>query len=82
MLQFKIFKLNISGVVMRFYLMMAVTLILGLLNQWALAAILGFTIAISFILGTKADYTKKATVGKKVQLIPKVEKEAAIRNAV
>lgn len=58
MIRFKAFNLSVSGVVGRFYLMMALTTIFGFLQQWTLAAALAFTVAISFIVGISVRSVK------------------------
>ena len=71
MLQFKVFDLSVAGVVWRFYLMMAVVVVFGYLNLWALAAILAFIVAVSFIVGTsvkKVEPKKSSFIQTKVKL--------------
>ena len=68
MLQFKAFDLSITGVAYRFYLMIAVAGIFGLLNLWALATVLAFIVAVSFIVGvsvTKVKPTKVSSIRTK-----------------
>ena len=62
MIKLKVFDLSISGVVWRFYLMMALTAVFGFFSQWALAAILAFTVAISFIVGVSVHLVKSEQV--------------------
>ena len=56
----KMMDLTVKGVVWRFYLMMAGTIILGFLGQFFIAAIWGFAISVSFILGVSFK-TKQET---------------------
>ena len=76
MLQFKAFELSIAGTVWRFYLMMAVTIILGFLNQWILATILAFTIAVSFIVGISVNLVnpEKLAIGEKTGKLSSLDK--------
>ncbi len=77
MIRLKAFDLSVSGVVWRFYLMMAFAVVFGALNQWILAAILAFTTAISFIVGVSVHITepeKVAVHGSGTKLHP-MEKE-------
>lgn len=45
------FSLNMKNMASRFYLMMGAVIILGFLGQFTMAAIMGYVLAISFILG-------------------------------
>ena len=65
MKKIRLFDLSIKGVVERFYLMMAAVAGFGFFGQFTLAAIFGFAIAVSFILGvsyTDADREAIANV--------------------
>jgi hypothetical protein len=51
--------LSINGIVWRTYLTMAVVVVIfGFLNQWALTAVLAFTVAVSFIVGITVTIVK------------------------
>ncbi|MBK8501123.1 MAG: hypothetical protein IPL46_02370 [Saprospiraceae bacterium] len=85
MLKLKAFDLSISGIVYRFYLMMALAAIFGFLSQWTLAAALAFTVAVSFIIGLSVHMVKpeKVAVNKKFESkLRSLEKEEVIRQNV
>ncbi|MFT4754496.1 MAG: hypothetical protein ACI85Q_002055 [Salibacteraceae bacterium] len=51
--------MSINGIVWRTYLTMAVVVVIfGFLNQWALTAVLAFTVAVSFIVGITVTIVK------------------------
>ena len=56
------FKLSFAGVVMRFYLMMAVVIIAGFSGQWWLA-ILALPIFLSGIMAYKSEQKEKVKKG-------------------
>lgn len=51
MRKLKLFSSNIEHMVLRFYMMIAIVIILTAFHQFILAALLGNVIAVSFILG-------------------------------
>lgn len=71
----RMFDLSLPRMVLRFYLMMLVTIVVGSLGLWWLAAILAMVIAISFITGMhyeKQEPTKTVKEeGKFVRMEPK-----------
>lgn len=74
----KVLELSVAGTALRFYTMMAVVIILGFLGQFTLAAILGYALAISFILGVSfTKTTKKTATKRKIEQIEKTLKGAA-----
>lgn len=78
----RLFDLNGPETVLRFYLMMAVIVIFGSLNQFNIAAILGFALAISFILGVSfRKTTRKAVARKEPRISPKEKEETFIKAA-
>lgn len=79
MRQLQLFNLSVKGVVLRFYLMMAVVAIAGFFSQFTLAAILGFTLAVSSILGVGVKKPQRKAVAKSVKFttIKKEKKVAA-----
>lgn len=82
MKKIKVFQLNIAQLVIRFYLMMAVVIGLGMLHQFKLAAIFGFAVAISAILG--AGFEKRhrdAEIGVKSGRIVPVQQNEIVRKA-
>lgn len=72
MLKIKISNLSFAGVVMRFYLMMAVAFILGFAGQWVLMAFVAGTIGASAIMGMSFEIgtpnNAKTTAGKIIQM--------------
>lgn len=70
------FKLSFAGVVIRFYLMMAVVILAGFSGLWWLA-ILALPIFLSGIMAFKPNTGAKAKEAKFVQ-IEKAEKRKAI----
>lgn len=83
MIKFKAFDLSVSGVVGRFYLMMALATIFGFLNQWTLAAVLAFTVAISFIVGISVHSVKpeKLAVNEKGGELHSMQQKANTQQA-
>lgn len=77
----KVFDLNLAELVVRFYLMIGVVAILGFLGQFTIAAILGFVLAISFILGVSFRKTTKKVVAKGEARLPKMEQKKAMQEA-
>lgn len=80
MVKFKFFELSFVGALERFYLMMVGTIILGFLNQFFLATIWAFILAVSFILGVSTQIGKEKVI-EKGKIIPmgegrKIEKTA------
>jgi hypothetical protein len=51
MKRIQLFNLKVANFVKRFYLMMALVIISGAFGQFILAGILGFSVAISAVLG-------------------------------
>lgn len=72
MLNIKLSSLSIAGVVMRFYLMMAVAFILGFAGQWILMTFVAGVIGASAIMGmsftTGDTQNAKTTTGKIIQM--------------
>lgn len=81
MKKIQLFDLTVAGFVKRFYLMMAVVAISGVLGQFALATVLGFTVAVSFILGVSFHSgVPKAMIKEEARPVPlerKIERAAA-----
>ena len=78
MRKIRLFELSIGGVLLRFYFMMAVVLFLGAFGHFTFAAILGFVIAGSFILGIRVDNPAPLRkVESKVRRIEEERKKAA-----
>lgn len=78
MRKMKLFKLNVAETAVRFYIMIAGVIVLGFLDQFVLAAIFGFALALSFILGI--SFTKStggAGSTRKNMITEKRLKEAA-----
>lgn len=73
MRQVKLFNLSIEGVVLRFYLMIAVVAIGVSLGQIALATTLGMALAVSFTLGVSVENTAAGRVAKRKTLKPRGE---------
>ena len=71
------------GILAEVYLMMAVAVIFGILNQWTLAAILAFIVAFSFIVGISVNIVnpEKSSIGEKKDQLSTVEKGTDIRKA-
>ncbi|MEZ4994753.1 MAG: hypothetical protein R2824_30325 [Saprospiraceae bacterium] len=66
----KLFDLSVKGVVLRFYLMMAVVALGGFFGQFVLATILGMTVAVSFILGIRIEPAPTKRVARSSTLTP------------
>jgi len=76
-----VFNLNLAGMAFRFYLMMAAVIIFGFLGQFTIAAILGYALAISFILGVSFRKTTKKAVAKGESQLRKRVHERTIKKA-
>lgn len=74
MRQLQLFNLSVAGVVKRFYLMMAVVTIAGFLGQFTIASILGFLVAVSFILGVSIT-PPEAKEARRAELKPEKEEK-------
>jgi len=78
MLRYEFFKLDFAGILIRFYLLMAVVLIGGFSGQWWIA-LFALPIFISTITGLKISYKKPVSVAKettsKIIQLPVVEKK-------
>jgi len=72
MLKIKLSNLSLSGVVMRFYLMMAVAIGLGFMGQWILMAFVAGPIGASAIMGMSFSFegstNAEKAMGKIVQM--------------
>lgn len=81
MLKIKLTNLSITNIVARFYLMMAVAIILGFAQQWILMSFVAVALSASTIMGmsfTLEDNKNAKTVaGKIIQM----EWEAGMRKA-
>lgn len=51
MIKLKFFSLSVTNLVLRFYLMMAIVVAFGLMSQWILAIVVGYTVGVSSLLG-------------------------------
>lgn len=74
MKKINLFELSITALIYRFYLMMAVVIALVALQFYTLATVLGFTIAVSCILGigfenTSAKTVRSINVAREVELL-------------
>lgn len=72
MIKIKLSNLSLASVVMRFYLMMAVAIILGFAGQWFLMAFVAGSIGASAIMGMSFKVgtfiNAKTNVGKIIQM--------------
>lgn len=59
-----VFDLNLASLTLRYFLMMGVVAALGFLGQWTLAAIAGYALAISCILGASFGEATEETEAK------------------
>ena len=75
MIKLKMYVLSISSVLKRFYLMMAIVIIFGYLNQWILAAVLAMIVAFSAMAGVSVRKAKpmQSSIGKKNNNVIPVE---------
>jgi len=77
-------NLSMEGIAWRFYLMMAGVVILVLFNQYLLATIWGFALAVSFILGISFKSRRPATIAKeekiKEEKIIQLEQTKSLQN--
>ena len=82
MLQLKMFDTRIDTVVWRFYLMMAVAIVVGYTTHiWWLAAVLAVGVAVSFILGISFTTVDKMKIEKRERTIRKLEHEREVQKA-
>lgn len=75
----KLFNLNVAEVVSRFYLMVAVVVVLGFLGYMTLAAILGYTVAMVAILGMSFRKITKKSATEKISRLSPLDKEKFIK---
>jgi hypothetical protein len=75
MKKIKMMDLTIRGVVLRFYMMMAGTIILGFSGQFFIAAIWAFTLSVSFILGVSFKTKQEPEEKMKAKVIPLRDKK-------
>lgn len=73
MLKIRLSNLSIAGVLMRFYLMMAVAIVLGFMGQWIAMAFIAGPIGASAIMGMSFSFENptnnaKEGVGKIIQM--------------
>lgn len=72
MLKIRLSNLSLGGVIMRFYLMMAVAIVLGFLGQWIAMAFIAGPIGASAIMGMSFSFenptSAKTGVGKIIQM--------------
>lgn len=72
MLKIKLSNLSITNVVIRFYLMMALAIILGFAQQWILMSLVAVAIGASTIMGMSFTFgghkVAKTNVGKIVYM--------------
>lgn len=66
----KMMNLSVKGVVWRFYLMMAGTIILGFLGQFFIAAVWAFILSVSFILGVSYKKEEAEIEKQEGKIIP------------
>jgi hypothetical protein len=62
MKKLSVFQLSIKNVVLRFYLMVAVVALFGMIGQWEIAAIAGFITGVSAILGVSYSEERKQRI--------------------
>lgn len=78
MIKLKFFSLGVTNLVLRFYLMMAIVVAFGLMGQWIVAIVVGYTVGISSLLGISVRRVedKKAAVAeqKEKKNVRQVEK--------
>lgn len=66
----KMMNLSVKGVVWRFYLMMAGTIILGFLGQFFIASVWAFILSVSFILGVSYKKEEAEIEKQEGKIIP------------
>ena len=65
MKKMNVFQLNLAQLIWRFYLMMAIVIGFGMIHQFNLAAVFGFAIAISAILGVGIERSAERVAQQK-----------------
>lgn len=81
MKKMKVFQLNIANLMLRFYLMMALVLIFGMFRQFEVAAILGFAVAISAILGVGQEQEPHKIQSRQSGRLVPLKGEEGVRKA-
>jgi hypothetical protein len=76
-----IFNLSFKQVFFRFYLMMAVVIGFGFLNQFTIAAILGYIAAIGFILGVGFEKPDARAASMKEKIVTPEKRHRKIAKA-
>ena len=77
----KLFDLNFAETTIRFYWMMAVVIVFSFLGQFTIAAILGYALAVSFILGVSYKEPEKKAAVKGGLRVEQTEKEITLKKA-
>jgi hypothetical protein len=80
MRKISVFNLSVKDVAIRFYLMIGVVVAFGFLGQFTLAAVLGYVVGLSFILGARFDKTEEVVAKSERQLRGEV-RERTVRKA-
>ena len=80
-MKIRVFHSKIYNTIFRFYLMVGVVAILGFLHQFTLAAIFGFIIAISAILGVSFERSQEAAAEATGRKIVPLEPKKHVRQA-
>ncbi len=81
MLKIKMSNLSIGTVVMRFYLMMAVAILLGFAGQWVLMAFVPGVIGASAIMGMSFEMGMPKNTKTKTRKIIQMNREADLKKA-
>lgn len=72
MIKIEMYNLSIAGIVIRFYLMMAVAIILGIAGLWVSMAFTAGMIGVSAMMGMSfklgTPKNSKTTIGKLIEL--------------
>lgn len=74
-----VFQLSIKNLVLRFYLMIALVTVFGMIGQWEIAAVLGFVTGVSAILGAAYEPERRAEAER--PMLRKIEGGKEMRKA-
>ena len=75
----RVFQVSIKNLVLRFYLMIALVTLFGMIGQWEIAAIVGFVTGVSAILGVGYEPEHRAEAQR--PMLRKVRGEREMRKA-
>lgn len=81
MIKIEMYNLNVAGIVIRFYLMMAVAIILGTAGLWVPMAFIAGTIGVSAMMGVSFKIARPKNSTKMAGKVIQMELEEGLKKA-